>query len=92
MATTHSAAIAKVVPAQLSFLAIYNPAFGQTDETAHDQIFYYFAKRDLDKQRKHGDAQAGRSKGASEDESVDDAHNERLRQVGLARGMVEFAK
>jgi len=30
-----------VIPAELSFLAIYNPTFGLTDETFQDQIFFY---------------------------------------------------
>ena len=92
MAVTHSTTNAKVVPAQLSFLTIYNPAFGATDESAYDQIFYYFSKEDLERQ-KHGDARIGEGEAAAgEGKSADERQNERLRQVGLARGMVEFAK
>ncbi|KAJ4994271.1 hypothetical protein SVAN01_00100 [Stagonosporopsis vannaccii] len=63
-----STQVPRVVPAQLSFLAIYSPALGDSDETFHRQIVYYYAK-------------AG----------SDDA-NEQLRQVGLAQGMVGFAR
>ena len=91
MAATPSITSPKVVPAQLSFLAIYNPGFGQTDETASGQIFYYFSREDLVKQRQ-GDARRSQGKGASKSGSSDHGQNARLRQVGLARGMVEFAK
>ena len=33
----------KAVPAQLGFLAIYNPSLGTTDETLEQQIVYYFS-------------------------------------------------
>ncbi len=91
MAATHPTTSPKVVPAQLSFLTIYNPTFGQTDETAYDQIFHYFSKEDPVEQ-KHDDTKKRQGKAASEDERADHRQNARLRQVGLARGMVEFAK
>lgn len=72
-----------VVPAQLSFLAIYNPKLGTTDETIKEQIVFYTARSSL--RRKDG------SETDKDKESGDD-WNERLRQVGLAQGMVTFAK
>ena len=80
-----------VVPAQLAFLTIYNPAFGDTDDTAYEQIFYYYSRRGSKKHQ----AQSGRDlgdEGDSRSKSWEAEKNERLRQVGLARGMVEFAK
>lgn len=76
---------AGVVPASLSFLAIYNPSLSRSDETLHDQIVYYHS-------RSH-DRKLSR-KAASNPESEDprEEKNERLRQIGLAQGMVEFAK
>lgn len=70
-------------PAQLSFLAIYNPFLGRTDETLHDQVVYYYT------------AESNTRKGLNSEEAEQADHeerNERLRQIGLARGMVEFAK
>ncbi|KAF2086044.1 hypothetical protein K490DRAFT_44878, partial [Saccharata proteae CBS 121410] len=68
----------KVVPAQLSFLAIYNPALGQSDETFHDQVVFYHSK---DAKKRRQDEQEAR-----------DGENEKLRQIGLAQGMVDFAR
>jgi hypothetical protein len=83
--------VAKVVPAQLSFLTVYNPAFGNTDETAHEQIFFYFSRDSQDAQ-KDEDAVTGKSDTAAGAIDTEEEQNKRLRQVGLARGMVEFAK
>lgn len=81
----------RVVPAQLDFLAIYNPSFGDTDETAYDQIFFFYSRQDGDERhnRRNHDHKddTGKQKETEEEEK-----NQRLRQVGLARGMVEFAK
>ncbi|PGH27521.1 hypothetical protein AJ80_00762 [Polytolypa hystricis UAMH7299] len=73
-----------VVPAQLSFLAIYNPSLGTTDETLSDQIVFYFSKNS--RTRNSRAAQRGSISEQNEDQ------NEKLRQVGLAQGMVSFAK
>ncbi|KAL5048791.1 hypothetical protein BDW71DRAFT_9381 [Aspergillus fruticulosus] len=73
-----------VVPAQLSFLAIYNPSLGATDETIKDQIVFYTSKSSV--LRRQDSSAAGDSKAAGDD------WNERLRQVGLAQGMVTFAR
>ena len=80
-----STAIPKVVPAQLSFLAIYNPSLGKSDETFDQQIVFYYSKaaKTLSK-LKNGDAKR--------EEELREQENEKLRQVGLAQGMVGFAK
>lgn len=70
----------KAIPAQVDFLAIYNPELGTTDATLSDQIVYYWAPKDAKKKTK--------SKTFSDREE----ENERLRHVGLAQGMIEFAK
>ncbi|PSN63982.1 hypothetical protein BS50DRAFT_576615, partial [Corynespora cassiicola Philippines] len=80
-----SITIPKVVPAQLSFLAIYNPALGDTDETFHDQIVFYYSR--AARQRSKID---GRNVQAERD--LREQENEKLRQVGLAQGMVGFAR
>ncbi|KAI9375391.1 hypothetical protein BJX61DRAFT_539818 [Aspergillus egyptiacus] len=74
-----------VVPAQLSFLAIYNPQLGTTDETLRDQVVFYTSRSSL-LRRQDSSAATDEDGGASDD------WNERLRQIGLAQGMVSFAK
>lgn len=80
-----STAIPKIVPAQLSFLAIYNPSLGSSDDTFHQQIVFYYDR-----------AAKGRSKlsngNPQTEQALRDRENEKLRQVGLAQGMVGFAK
>jgi hypothetical protein len=72
----------KVIPAQLSFLAIYNPALGATEETFQDQILFYYSREAYEKRRQQ-----------NEDlENLQDEKYERERQIGLAQGMVNFAK
>lgn len=77
---------ASVIPAQLSFLAIYNPSLGQSDETLKDQIVFFFSKSSRQRKTKKAAGSAAEAK-ASHDEE-----NEQLRQVGLAQGMIDFAK
>jgi hypothetical protein len=74
-----------VIPAQLSFLAIYNPLLGTSEETLQDQIVFYFSKA------------AAESDTFSEPTDVassakKDDRDVKLRQIGLAQGMVNFAK
>jgi hypothetical protein len=77
-----------VTPAQLGFLAIYNPSLGNTDDTIDDQIVYYTSvTTQNDNPRKNRRAR-GRP---TEDVSQEERH-ERLRQIGLAQGMVHFGK
>jgi len=80
-----STAVPKVVPAQLSFLAVYNPALGTSDETFDRQVVFYYDKAVKARSRlRHGDEQAKKEQREHE--------NEKLRQIGLAQGMVGFAK
>ncbi|KAF2420555.1 hypothetical protein EJ08DRAFT_642037 [Tothia fuscella] len=74
----------KVIPAQLSFLAIYNPSLGTTDETFEDQIVFWYTKGAGVKKK------AG--KDAEKQKQLQEEENEKLRQIGLAQGMVDFAK
>ncbi|KAH6844953.1 hypothetical protein B0I37DRAFT_446910 [Chaetomium sp. MPI-CAGE-AT-0009] len=81
---------AGIAPAQLGFLAIYNPSLGTTDETVEDQIVYYASASTLSsaKRRRHRAAKDGRPT----DTLSNEERNERLRQIGLAQGMVEFGR
>ncbi|TKA79884.1 hypothetical protein B0A55_03656 [Friedmanniomyces simplex] len=79
----------RVQPAQLSFLAIYNPALGPTDETFADQCVYWYSRKAAEARvaaRQNARIEAAGGDAAREDE------NEKLRQIGLAQGMVDFAK
>jgi len=54
-------------PPTLGHFCIYNPDFGQTDETQHEQLLYYVARKTV---------------------SMD----VKLRNIGLAQGLVNFAR
>lgn len=73
-----------IIPATLAFLTIYNPLLGQSDDTIEQQIVYYYSKSKPAKTRAKPDG--------DQDASDRELKNEKLRQVGLAQGMVEFAK
>ncbi|GAM82841.1 hypothetical protein ANO11243_008270 [Dothideomycetidae sp. 11243] len=77
----------RVIPAQLSFLTIYCPALARSDETFRDQILFYYSRADKEVRAA---SRAGGATAISEDE-LREQENERLRQVGLAQGMVDFA-
>lgn len=76
-----------VIPAQLSFLAIYNPSLGSTDDFIRDQIVFYSSKITRIKR-----ARSRKADRDEEDKKEHEEENEKLRQVGLAQGMVDFAK
>lgn len=83
---------AAAVPAQLGFLAIYNPSLGTTDETMEDQIVYYSSvaspsSSSSKKQRRSSFPDPTNASSSSRED-----RNERLRQIGLAQGMVEFGR
>jgi len=91
MTTPYKHHASSVVPAQLAFLAIYNPTLGPTDETFADQLVFWYSRKATEARRADkasndfaGDA---RRKAADREEE-----NERLRQIGLAQGMIGFAK
>ncbi|KAF2210485.1 hypothetical protein CERZMDRAFT_113384 [Cercospora zeae-maydis SCOH1-5] len=78
-----------VVPARLSFLAIYNPSLGLTDDTFKDQAVFYFSRKAHDARlavKKNGRSDAAGGDALREEE------NEKLRQIGLAQGMIDFAR
>ena len=77
--------LTSVVPAQLSYLTIYNPLLGPTDETIQDQIVFYTSR--AARLRRREDSAAG-----IDDNEPNGEHNEKLRQIGLAQGMVSFAR
>lgn len=78
------------VPAQLGFLAIFNPSLGATDETMDDQIVYYASINT--QSQKQSQRRRYRSRGKPTDSISQEERNERLRQIGLAQGMVEFSR
>lgn len=109
--STGASAVSAPAPAQLGFLAIYNPSLGSTDETLEDQIVYYYSSSSSQQQqqtsatasaisphklkrrsetRQRG-SEASSSKLATATLSARE-RNERLRQIGLAQGTVEFAR
>ncbi|KAK6432268.1 hypothetical protein LTR95_011563 [Oleoguttula sp. CCFEE 5521] len=111
----------RVTPARLSFLAIYNPTLGPTDETFADQLVFWYSRAAAESRTAHkkradggtvrgkggavrgkgkavrGKGDAGEKGGANAGKTVRDGElqeeeNERLRQIGLAQGMVHFAR
>lgn len=78
-----------VVPAQLSFLTIYNPSLGSTEETLRDQIVFYYSTKENEGPSIRTQRRSTRG-AVSDDTEVD--NNEKLRQIGLAQGMVSFGK
>lgn len=84
----HRSVSGAVAPAQLGFLAIFNPSLGNTDETIDDQIVYYTSvTTQNDKSRKNRRARGRPTEAVSQEE-----RHERLRQIGLAQGMASFSK
>lgn len=75
----------RVIPAHLNFLAIYNPDLGRTEETERDQIVFYYSRKAFEKRRRKPDE-------SSQDNETKEQENEELRQVGLAQGMLNFAR
>lgn len=88
-----------IVPAQLSFLAIYNPSLGPTEETFRDQLLFYYSRTAAEaktEQKKNGKTlRSGTVAGAGEpreQENEKEHENEKLRHIGLAQGVVDFAR
>lgn len=81
--------LTQVVPARLSFLAIYNPSLGLTDDTFKDQAVFYFSRKAHD--ARLAVKKNGRSDAAGGD-AIREEENEKLRQIGLAQGMIDFAR
>lgn len=79
-----------IVPAHVGFLAIFNPSLGHSDETLDEQIVYYSSVDSDSHKRRRSSARAS---AARPTENLPQAErNERLRQIGLAQGMVNFGK
>lgn len=76
-------------PAQLGFLAIYNPSLGSSDETLDDQIVYYAS---VTSQVASSKRRRARTRGRPTEGVSPEERNERLRQIGLAQGMVSFSQ
>lgn len=76
-----------IVPAQLGFLALFNPSLGDTDETIDDQIVYYASVTAQSSSHRRKRARGRPMDGVSHEE-----RNERLRQIGLAQGMINFSR
>lgn len=98
------AAAPSIIPAQLGFLAIYNPSLssrsgggGDDENSVNDQIVYYASLNEQHASSHGGSLKKGRrrhrsSTGGMEQQVSREIRNERLRQVGLAQGMVEFSR
>ncbi|KAF5001709.1 hypothetical protein FDECE_10880 [Fusarium decemcellulare] len=76
-----------IVPAQLGFLAVFNPSLGNTDETIDDQIVYYASVTTQASSHKRR-----RTRGQPTQNISPEERNERLRQIGLAQGMASFSR
>jgi hypothetical protein len=76
----------KITPAQLSFLSIFNPTLGPREDTLKDQIVYYYSREDYARRMKPESWDIG------EDRNIHDEENEKQRQIGLAQGMINFAR
>ncbi|QSZ32552.1 hypothetical protein DSL72_002130 [Monilinia vaccinii-corymbosi] len=77
----------KVIPAQLQFLAIYNPSLGTTDDTLDNQIVYYYPSIKQNGHKRKGFTDTKEAHAFAKEQK-----NEQLRQIGLAQGMVEFGR
>ncbi len=82
MSLTSSDLRRKTVPAQLGFLAIYNPTLEATEETEADQIAYYSSPGSRKLKRRPNE----------ENKVSKEELDERLKAIGLAQGMVKFAR
>lgn len=76
-----------IVPAQLGFLAIYNPGLGATDETVDDQIVYYAASpAALPSQSKRKKKQQQQRRHRRQDQNLQHHHHGRRRGSGDGDG------
>ncbi|KAG9241237.1 hypothetical protein BJ878DRAFT_521696 [Calycina marina] len=78
-----------VIPAHLGFFAIYNPSLGTNEDSLDNQIVYYSSSEKQDS----NDAKLPKN---LDPHAIQDAvrkeNHEKLRQIGLAQGMVEFGR
>lgn len=73
------------VPARLGFLAIFNPSLSTKEDDVDDQILYYASLSTKSTKRRRTRQRAAESVPPEE-------RNERLRQIGLAQGMISFSR
>ena len=76
--------LSSVVPAQLSFLAIYSPLVASNRDSISDQIVFYTSRSTR--------LRRGAASGHGDVEETKNEENQRLRQIGLAQAMVDFAR
>ncbi|KAK4179330.1 hypothetical protein QBC36DRAFT_363450 [Triangularia setosa] len=92
-----------IIPAQLGFLAIYNPSLssrsggGDDENSVNDQIVYYASPNEQHVSSHDGGGSSKRRRqrrhrSFTTEQISKEIRNERLRQVGLAQGMVEFSR
>lgn len=67
----------------LSSLYIYNPSLGQTDNTVHEQLIFHYSSPP---------AAANSSPKPSSPVDASQELHQQLRAIGLAQGIVEFAR
>jgi hypothetical protein len=92
MTTPYKHHASTVVPAQLAFLAIYNPNLGPTDDTFADQLVFWYSRKAAEARRADKDKVPNAASDARRKAADREEENERLRQIGLAQGMIGFAK
>jgi len=73
-----------VKPACLDFLTIFNPAFGIDEASQRDQILFYYSAA--------GESVEEERITVLDQDDLQEKQNERLRQVGLAQGLIAFAR
>ena len=81
----------KLVPAQLAYLAIFCPRLGKTEVTFRHQAVFYYSRQAKSKRRHKARDGTGADSSRAERE-LQDQDNEKLRQIGLAQAMVDFAE
>lgn len=74
--------------AKLGFLAIYNPSFGSTEDSFENQSVYYYSSSSSEQNR----SQSSSKNQLQDSDTLRQQKDEQFRQIGLAQGMVEFAK
>lgn len=82
----NDAELNEITPAHLAFLTIFNPDLAKTEDTEKDQIVFHWSKSQLSRRKTHVYNEHDEKRRAEEDE------HERLRQVGLAQGMLHFSR
>ena len=82
--------VERLRPAQLSYLAIFCPRLGTTEETFRDQAVFYYSRKTKSKRRHSPNHE--RIISNEDDHLQQENDNEKLRQIGLAQAIVDFAQ